>query len=571
MFSIPMSAHITDATSDTDRARNAIGPHRARTRAMLAIGAIAFVAYLFALPHPWGGRPITDNPHENVGYVLTERVLDGGGIGIPLRYYGDLPEDVAIALTPRDSSLVDGQAVPQDFAGNLGFHLLIMWIWEPLVRVVSPLLGVVGAFLLVQLFAELRARGDDAAKPSWRRPRDRTEAAVGMALFVLWLAHPAAFTNALWTLDSAMPSLVAVLGSTIFFFRYWKAGRWGDFAGLCLTLAAALTIRYPNAIWALTLGVALLVGKKLTLPRLAVGAGAAVLALGGIMAFNAATYGDPFTTGYHLTNDLVTRTVNFENTSLFRPKPIVFLGHLFWYAIAMPVILLLPLIGLGAALRKLGARPLPGATVALVAGSALYLAYHAGTPTWGWAGPAMTASFIRYTLPAMAIGLALLAGRLGSVPRKFKATVAAICAVSVGLAVLGPSGLWSRARIINDQAAALELALDETEPEALILARIEDRFLWPDRQTLTLTLTTNNAEPIRRLGRNANVWRILPEAQRFAEVVAAIRQQDIPLYLMARMRLEQFDAYVDALDAIDFELEPIDPDRFFYRVVERTG
>ena len=71
--------------------------------------------------------------------------------------------------------------------------------------------------------------------------------------------------------------------------------------------------------------------------------------------------------------------------------------------------------------------------------------------------------------------------------------------------------------------------LSETPPDALIATRIEDKYLWPERQTLTLTYLIHNTHPVRQ--ENRYQWAFVPSGRRFASVARRVLSLGIPLYL----------------------------------------
>src|SRR5438093_8689806 len=113
---------VDDQAQQASAAAFAYGPHHAaplclprssmasvrltrRDVILLAVlGALFLLGYVFAFPRPLSGRPIFSSPRQNVGYVLDERFVGGGGLAYPERYYDRLPPDIGIALTPRDAA-----------------------------------------------------------------------------------------------------------------------------------------------------------------------------------------------------------------------------------------------------------------------------------------------------------------------------------------------------------------------------------------------------------------------------------------------------------------------------------
>ena len=123
---------------------------RLLTPTFLGLGFGFFLIFLFTFPRTLA-TPAFNSPRESVGYFLTERFLSGDGFDAPLKHAADLPEDLAIALVPRDAASRDGAVVPKDFAGTMLLYAALMSIWRPLALIVGPLFAVLGGLVVARI------------------------------------------------------------------------------------------------------------------------------------------------------------------------------------------------------------------------------------------------------------------------------------------------------------------------------------------------------------------------------------------------------------------------------------
>lgn len=542
---------MTVAAARARTRRGARAPHGGRTRAlvMLAAGVVAFAGYLVAGPRALQGPQTVDAPRENAGWVLAENLADGRGASIPLEHHDRLPPDIARALTPRDAAAIDGRVVPQDFAGSVLLYAALLWLWKPLALVLVPALAVLSAFLLAQLTVELLEPGG-----RWHAPATSRAAWASGLVFALWLTYPGLVLTGSMLFDSAVPTLVALLTAALSFVRFWRAGRTANLVWLMVALGAAIALRYPSLFFAVPLGIALLLGRRLSVRRALLATAALVPFAAIVLGFNAAVYGSPTTTGYHLSTEAL-NTSRALGGGIFTFVPSAFVNHLRFYALEQPVILVPALAGMVAGLWR--ARTERALVAALVMAAVALLVTHAGLETWGSAHAAINASFIRYALPAVGIGLALLAVAVvpGEGRRRTAVALGAglLIAASIWTAVAGPVALLVRHDELDTGRWVRAAVLEHTPPDALVAAGVSDRVLFPQRQTLTLAHLATPDEVI-RLEVARSRWDQVPTPARFADVAARVLERDIPLYL-----LHDFEAplgpYAEALRARGLTLE----------------
>ena len=531
---------LTILTEPTPAVATGVG---LRGIAIAAIAVAFLCAYWFSFPRNVGERPTLNSPRESIGYFLTERFLDGHGFSAPLQHYGNLPRDVAVALTPRDSANLDGNVLPKDFAGTLILHAGAMALNPAIALILGPAFAVLGAWALMRI-------GEELFSP-----------AVGLIAFVAWLAFPPLWLNASFIFSSDMPALAFFLLAMLMFVRYWR--RPTTLLVVLLAFFGSLSIffRYPNVLLMVPPAAALLLGR-----RVVFGHAVAALSIGAaftlfILAFNAFVYGDPLTTGFHLGAELISETVNYSQESLFKWKPEVAYQYIETYTqipfIAVPVAA--GLVSATIVALKCGGTERMFAVVSLAVIGILF-AYYGQQDAWGYRGPQLSASFLRYLLPGFALAILFAAWALASMSAYWR------WAPHAGLATLLVSGayyVWSAPGgvhevydVVHDSSILRNQVDAATPPDAIISVRIMDKVLFPDRQTMTQTYMIQNDEPFPKGGRET--WDYVPSAERFAEVASSVDSAGIAFYLLPDSFMGDLQPYEDALLARGLTLRRVD-------------
>jgi hypothetical protein len=498
--------------------------------ALLVCIAIAFgTAYWFSYPRHIGHEPEFNSPRESIGYLLTERFLDGHGYTMPMRHFDELPRDIAIALTPRDAAHVDGEVVPKDFVGTMLLYALVMSVHSSLSLFIGPAFAVASAWVLMRIGTELF--GD------WKP---------GALAFVAWLAFPPLFSQASFIFVSDLPALTFLLLAVAGFIRYWRKPTTSAVVLLAVCFSVAVLFRYPNVLLAPPFLLALVIGRKLRPSHVAAGGAAAAPFLGSILLFNWLVYGHPLTTGFHLGAGLIAETVNYSQESFFKQRPEVLVRYAWSYgtqgALITPVVMGAS-SAIWAALTQRGlTRLMAFLTVVTVA---ILVAYYGQQDAWGYRSPQVNASILRYLLPGFA--LCTLFGAFACVKAAnlwgWGVYLVPLVVIIGGIAyaVDGPAGTRD-VRFAVKRATTLEReVIAATEPDAIIAVQIMDKVLFPDRQTLTLTYAIRNETPFPK--GNRETWDYVPDPKRMTEVLTTIHAAGIPVYLLPDRRMGELAPY----------------------------
>jgi hypothetical protein len=522
---------------------------RARTRfpwlwpaAVCCVSVAFFLVYWFSFPRELGERPVFNSPRESIAYYLAERAVDGHGFSAPIQHFDELPRDIALALTPRDSANLDGEIVPQDFAGTMVIYTAAMRVHPSLVLFITPLFAVFSALVLMRITQELFGRG------------------AAFVALVSWLVFPPLWITGSWIVVSDLPALAFLLCAVLMFIRYWRepdserALLMGAFFGL------SVVFRYPNVMLAAPFFLALLFGRRIELAHLFAAAAAFVPIAASVLVFNELVYGDPLTTGFHLGKELIAETVNFSRESFFKRRPDVPLRYLRLYGL-VPVIVLPVAASLGAtiwfAMRGRGfERVFALITLGMFA---ILAAYYGQQDAWGYASAQLNASVLRYLLPGFALLFVFGAGMASRAADRWGWGVYALPALLFVAAIwqvqTAPGGVREVHQAIDRSTEVREEIVAKTEPDAVIASRIMDKVIFPHRQTLTLTFAIHNEQPLDK--GDLETWEHFAGPERFAEVAAEMEARRIPFYFLNDPRIGPLEPYQQALLARGLTFERV--------------
>jgi hypothetical protein len=500
-----------------------------------AVGVALFLAY----PDRLGSDPTFMSPHENVRYHLARQWVQAGRPTYRVPEFESLPGEVAPASTPRDAALLGDRVVPKDFPYALGMVAVMLAIDPRLPMLLSTVSGV-GVLLVAGLLA-------------WELSRSRAAALLAAVLVASSTAFYAATAG---LLETGATTALAVLGGTL---ALCYGRRIGTGSGQAARLDMLGGSCYGLAI-GLHHGVVLLVAGLLAafaLPRfggrprrwLALGAGLAG-ALLPVFAYDMWLFGSPLTTGYGVGERFFNENFGQHSAGLFDLRPAL-LAHQLRLYLARPEVLL-PMVAAAAAVGGGWARRRSAAHalgVGLLLGGPAYLVFMAARPLWGMDEFRVNASLLRYALPLLALVAVLAASTVMRLaPRRWRvlAWSGACLSVLLGLAATfltstGP--LQIRADTVTG-VRLRHAVLAATPPGAVVLTARGDKFLWPDRSTLTV------AYLVRGDGRGGDdpIYTAVPSPALVADVLARLVERGKPTYVWNDGWLDPADPTLDRLN-----------------------
>jgi hypothetical protein len=513
--------------------------HRRWLVALATGGLVATVgvALFLAYPDRLGSDPTFMSPHENVRYHLARQWVQAGRPTYRVPGFESLPGEVAPASTPRDAALLGDRVVPKDFPYALGMVAVLLAIDPRLPMLLSTVSGV-GVLLVAGLL-------------TWELSRSR---AAGLLAAALVASSTAFYAATAGLLETGATTALAVLGGTLALCHGRRIGtgsgqtaRLDMLGGACYGLAIGLHH-----------GVVLLVAGLLAafaLPRfggrprrwLALGAGLAG-ALLPVFAYDMWLFGSPLTTGYGVGERFFNENFGQHTAGLFDLRPAL-LAHQLRLYLARPEVLLLIVaaaVAGGWTRRRTAAHALG---VGLLLGGPAYLAFMAARPLWGMDEFRVNASLLRYALPLLALVAVLAASTVTRlVPRRWRvlAWSGACLSVLLGLAAtfLTPTGpLQIRADTVTG-VRLRHAVLAATPPGAVVLTARGDKFLWPNRSTLTVAYLVRGDG---RVGDDDPIYTAVPSPALVADVLARLVERGEQTYVWNDGWLDPADPTLDRL------------------------
>jgi 4-amino-4-deoxy-L-arabinose transferase-like glycosyltransferase len=499
--------------------------------------AAVAVALFFAYPDRLGSDPTFMSPHENVRYHLARQWVQTGRPTYRVPGIESLPGEVAPASTPRDAALLGDRVVPKDFPYALGMVAALLAV-DPRLPMLLSIVSGVGVLLVAGLLA-------------WELSRSRAAALLAAALVASSTAFYAATAG---LLETGATTALAVLAATLALCRGRRIGIGSGQAARLDLLGGA---GYGLAV-GLHHGVVLLVAGLLAafaLPRfggrprrwLALGAGL-VGALLPVFVYDLWLFGSPLTTGYGVGERFFNEHFAQHTAGLFDLRPALVARQLRLYLVRPEV--LLPIIAAAVAGSWSKQRTAAGALgVGLLLGGPAYLAFMAARPLWGMDEFRVNASLLRYALPLLALVAVLAASTVTRLaPRRWRvlAWSGACLSVLLGLAVtflLHTGPLQIRAETVTG-VRSRHAVLAATPPGAVVLTARGDKFLWPDRSTLTVAYLVRGGG---RVGDERPVYTAVPSPALLADVLARLVERGHPTYVWNDGWLDPADPTLDRL------------------------
>jgi len=524
------------------------GDHMTRRTTYRLAGGLLLATFVVLLvrAYPTGWEdPVFDSPRSNVTFELARHWADGDGLRYHSTLADQLPADLVVAATPRDAAMVDGDILPKDFALSVivfsGAQLLPAGVTPFLVPLFSAL-GIASAGWLVFILTGRRswawlAALVQASLPSYlsasAKPLLSDVPAVALLLAGLALVARSATRE-----PSPRASFEAGLGMTLLFA---SAGMRYTLLGFVLVFVIVFVVTTPI----------------LRVQTLVLSATAGVVLAAVVLSFNAVVYGDPLTSGYSIASGFAADTVNPQGGGILMFDPQAAMGNLVNYVLR-PETLLVLVIGAAAILpparaywRRLLPDELDGFYIATWAGFFLYTGFvlvgQLGGRSWGVEEFRVNASFARYLMPSVAVGIVLgatwVSGVTARMWRELGGAVLALSVVwSLPFSVYGSIGLVDKYQTIERLEADREALLAAIPEGAAVITQSLDKILWPERDTITATFLVRNEDPTPQdLG---NLWGNVPDPVRLVEVLqslCATLDRDVYLVDDGRWLREQFD------------------------------
>lgn len=493
---------------------------------------LSVIAVLLVVTYP--GRfdrdPPMMGPQENVRFELAQQWVRTGEPSRDLEVPVGLPADLVPALTPRDAALQGGAVVPKDFPYAVAVTALLASVDPRLALASSALYGVALLAVAARLARRLGGRwsgvaavavlGSAAAFTAGTSGPLNTGAGVALAVVagVLLLLPPTGEQTPTGT--SRGRDVLAGL-----FFGI-GAGLHYDVILLAAGLAAPLALP-PHGGWA----------------RAArVGCGTLVALLPGF-AYNAWLHGSPLITGYAVGAETLGNSHD-DFFALFTLNAGLLRQHLGHYVFRPEVALLLAcaLVSTACARR----REIRLLALGLVLGGIPYLVFMGARPLYGVDGFTAGASFLRYSLPIIALVSCLCAASLGAGPPLRHWVVAGALAVSallgVGVQLQSPGGFADVHRQVVSNTSVRDTVVKAVEPDAVVVTARADKVLWPHRRTVTAAYLVR--EPTEGLRYGSSMYDVVPTPARLAEVVADLTHAGVRVYILG----DALPPYVGGLD-----------------------
>lgn len=494
--------------------------------ALLCLAALVGAVLLVAYPGRFGHDPIFLSPHESARYHLARQWVRAGAPTVPLAHGARLPEDLAVALVPRDTAVLDGRVVPKDSSYAVVLVALLATI-DPRVAAGLGLVSSMGVLVATGLLAHELCGS--------RRGALLASALAGSA--------PAFWSASAGLIETGATTAALLLLGLLLLARGWRAARppvpgkprgavrINLAGGAAIGLAAG--VHHGSVLLALpVLAVTAAAGPPPALRRAAPALGF-LAALLPVLGYNALVNGAPLLSGYGLGERFFDAHFEGHTAGLLDLRWAQLLRNVRLYLLRPEAVAVLLLAA--AALRRPGLRAHPALRplgLAFAAGSFAYLTFMGARPLFGLDVFRVNASFLRYALPVWCVAAVLAAAAAVSArrARRTMLLVAVLACAVPGLVATarGPGGPLQQPGNVHEGARIRAAVLTATERDAIIVTGRSDKYLWPDRTTATVAYLVRSRGD-GRVGRH--LYDAAPDVTRLAAAVEQFAGTGLPTYV----------------------------------------
>ncbi len=488
---------------------------------MLALGFV-FFALSRSYPSDWNAKPSFVSPRQQVTYELSKRWADTGRPAIQDDALGELPEDIAAALTPRDATSRGDEIIPKDFPLTVSLYAAAHTVGSRLVPFVNPFFACVSLLL----FALLVDRVTGSNRAAWIAT---TLLATTTSFWISAAAVVSGDSLGLCGLFAAVYGLVRISERD----DRW---RWPVVAGI--GFAMSIGSRYTLVVVVAVLLATFAWQHRAQFSRLFVAGAMTIVGLLPVLAYHNWLYGGPTKTGYGIADKVFKERVKFEGRGLTTVNFGRVGDHLRYYLIRPEILafIVLMVVSVVVILRRRERGALRTLAIATPVLSAPLVLYHGGQGLYGSVGFVTNSSFLRYLLPlftlwALLVGWLLhdLMTRTSPVWRdRAIACTVAIASLAMWTTYAADGGIRQLRQGVPYQGFLTQVVLDRTPPDAFIISRTGSKVLWPERRVLSATLLYDGP-PI--TDDKILIWEVVPSPARVAAVSADLADGGGDVYL----------------------------------------
>ena len=444
---------------------------------------------MFILNTGWSqGQKVFNSPLQNSFYVFSKEYSKSGTLKKKL-LHENLPEDIKVALTPRDNTQFENFAVPHTFPIPMVIYGTFYSITgEMAFKTVTICAGV---FTLISLEKLIRR--------FFPKVRRTLYIYVVVGLFPIYLIFSSEFLR---------PDLLVFLFSILFLnflLRFLDSNQiiYWLFLVFFSSFTVVLKYDYVIALFIILLIVFLPKISSIISIRRIIGA---VLILAFItipvLLINQDLYGNYFQTGYQLSNEMRRMTalnpdnagtdiINTEfdlHTALIQLFYIFIYGHRIFYAIIFLFSTMILLKERNGDFLS-GLMKYKGVVIGILTSFSILVYMNISRKTYGYNFYTITPSFLRYVLPLYLVLLgASITILLNSLFSKYLkiSFVFVILLTNIIFTIKVVGGAEQRKQIIEKAHYDREFLIDNTQEDDLLVLLFSDKILFPKRHSLVV-------------------------------------------------------------------------------------
>ncbi|MDD3647952.1 MAG: glycosyltransferase family 39 protein [Candidatus Dojkabacteria bacterium] len=455
---------------------------------------IFFLLFTFSLPRINADREIFNSPLQNTNYVFSKHYAETGTLQIPVPY-NDLPEDLRIAFTPRDSVQFGGFIEPHSFLFPLMVNGYVYNIvGEFSFEVVMSISSVICLIVLMAIFNQFTDKKNGSVLP-----------------IILLGFFPLFYLLSSLTIKPEIQHLMFFLLMTFYVLKLLNRWNSGQFYLALLMGIITILYRYESVFILMFFAIWLIIKRwkeifisqhilKIILLYL--------IFVFPFLSLNNELYGSSFRIGYQVYQQIRASISSPQASSsqaflgLFRFDMNVLFSHFLNYFVKSNFIYsgLISCGYLSLYFFNLGAKQnrLLKSLYLIIGGCFIFLLFiYGGNKINGYNSYIVIPSLLRYLLPLLALLFILASLFLQRIKDKtfLILIIVVLLIINTNTIVNKPGGLYEKSGYtrLHDLRS---FVLDNTSVDSIVVVKRYDKILYPDRDVVVLTYLARKGDVI---------------------------------------------------------------------------
>lgn len=484
---------------------------------LLVIGIVFFFIYIMSYPRPVSiDRINIIEPGNNLILFFINNHLETGTYKYPIPSYGDLPENITRAFTPRDAAQFNSYLVPKYYLGIFVGYSTIAAINRDILLILTPLITIIAIlffYILTKKFFDEK---------------------IGLMASLLAFSIPAIWINGLQIFRYDIVSLFFLILGFFYFIQFSEKRNSKYYILSTIFLVTSILYQYTYIIYILPLVLyyIFLIPEIKRKNSLIIVAGIAAFFLIPILLLNNELYGNFLRTGYQMELINVEEALGSSEGSFLIFRPDFIIKYISMYLIDfLPLLSFGILIGVSALYRNKYETKIKLYGSYFLYIITLTIVIFGSHSSWGLNEYTANAAFLRYLLPAYLLSLPIFVNQILKLNKRSAISLFSIFIITCFVTTLTYSeGIIDNNNKIQLMSKSHDLVTSNTEINSVIITIYSDKYLFPDRKTLTaayLGATNKNIDT-----KKFRLWEFPLDYEIIGKKASYLANKNISVYIL---------------------------------------